>query len=431
MNKSLIRKIIKNPHILGVFFGFKLLTELHSQWIRECWLSKEDNSLQAHRGSYKTTSIVILGVIWWLWFHFNDRIAIIRKDFTAAKEVLEAITKVLNSEKAHVIFKQMYGFDYTLTEETKQSITWSLKTTITVQGSISAYSMGEDMTGAHFDRIVIDDFVTIYDRVSKTVREKTKMFIQDVRSNIIEPGNPIIFTGTPWHKLDAWSILPAPKKYDVYTTKLKKFTEKYIKYLRTINTASMFAANYELKHIASDESLFDDPVYCKWDYSLDPVCHIDAKYKGSHTGAFTIMAMRTDGKVQAVGFMFEKHIVDEYDNLMSIYMKYRGGTVYLEENADKGYAARDLSAKGMLTSSYNESENKFVKIIQNLKLNWHLIEWAEETDPRYISQILDLQEGIEPDDCADSAASLIRQSGIFNTGGSFVTASEYEDNYRE
>lgn len=431
INKKLALEIINHPHKLGHYFGYTLLTEVHSDWIKNCYFNPEDNSLQAHRGSYKTTSVIIVGCIWWLWFNFEERVAIIRKDFTAASEVLMVIAKTLNSPKAHVLFKAIYGFDYSLLVNKNNTLTWSLKTTQTPQGSISCYSMGEDMTGTHFDRILIDDFVTIKDRISKTVRESTKLFIQEIRANIIDPGKPIIFSGTPWHLLDAWSILPPPKKYDVYTSKIARFTSEYVTYLKSITSHSLFAANYELRHIASEDLEFKDPVYCDWDFSIMPIGHIDAKYSGSHTGSFTMMAKRPDGKIQAISFLFTRHIMDEYDNLVSLWSKYRCGTVHLESNADKGYAARDLSAKGMLTRSYAEKENKHVKILQNLKLYWNQIEWSNDTDPDAMAQILDYAELMEPDDAADSAASCIRESGLFKSGGSDIISSDYEDDYRE
>jgi hypothetical protein len=430
-NKKLAQKIIKHPHLLGHYFGYVLLTELHSEWIRNCYFDPEDNSLQAHRGSYKTTAIIVVGVIWWLWFHFEDRVAIIRKDFTAAAEVLSVVSKILKSPKAHALFIAIYGFDYVLTVDKNNTITWNLKKTQTPQGSISCYSMGEDMTGTHFDRILIDDFVTIKDRISKTVRESTKLFIQDLRANIIDPGKPIIFSGTPWHPLDAWTILPLPVKYDIYNSKIARFTKKYVEYLKSITSHSLFAANYELRHVASEDQMFKEPVYCQWDYTLKPVGHIDAKYSGSHTGAFTMMAKRPDGKVQAVIFKFDRHIVDDYQTIVSLWKKYRCGTVCMEENADKGYAARDLANLGMLTRTYHERENKHVKIVQNLKTHWHQIEWCEDSDPEAISQILDYAEKLEPDDCADSGASCIREHNLFMVGNTEMEATEFEDDYRE
>jgi hypothetical protein len=431
MNKTLAKSIINNPHKLGHYFGYNLLSEIHSKWIRDCWFNPEDNSLQAHRGSYKTTSIMVVGSIWWLFFHFDDRIAIVRKDFTAASEVLQVISSILKSEKCHVLFKEIYGFDYEVIEDTQSGLTWSLKKTATVQGNVSAYGMGQDMTGKHFDRMLLDDVITIRDRLSKTEREKTKIYIQDIRANVIDPGKPIIFSGTPWHKADAWTILPPPKQYNIYTAGIEKFTDKYIKYLRSITTSSMFAANYELRHVASDDAFLPEPTYCKFDYSLNTVGHIDAKYSGNHTGAFTMMSKKPDGRVQATGFLFTRHINEEYENIKKLWLKYRCGTVHLESNADKGYAARDLQAIGVLTRSYAEHENKFVKIVQNVKPNWSKIDWDEDTDPEFLNQVMDFQEGQEPDDAIDSISSLIRESGIFRTVGGGVSVGEYEDNYKE
>lgn len=429
--QQIIKKLIKYPHLLGHYFGYTLLTELHSKWIKDAFLSSGGYCLQAHRGSFKTTALCVVGVIWWMFFHFEDRILILRKDFTAASDVLQVISRILNSERCHELFVYIYGFDYEIVLDNNYKITWNLKTKETKEGNINAFGLGQDMTGSHFDKALVDDFVTVKDRISKAEREKTKLFIQDLRANILDPGKYAIFTGTPWHKLDAWIDLPTPVKYDVYSTGIKRFTPEYIKYLRTITSHSLFAANYELKHIASEDALFPDPVYCKWDNSLEPVGHIDAKYSGSHTGAFTLMAKRPDGKIQATGFLFTRHIVDDYTRLFSIWQRFRCGTVHMEENADKGYAARDLSDMGMLTRTYNERENKFVKIIQNLKSNWHLIEWSEDTDPLFIAQIMDFQEGMEPDDCADSAASLLREARLIYTGAGELQASEYEETYRE
>ena len=52
--------------------------------------------------------------------------------------------------------------------------------------------------------------------------------------------------------------------------------------------------------------------------------------------------------------------------------------------------------------------NKFLKIASYLRKNWNRIWWISDTDPDYISQILDYTQFAEHDDAADSAASLVR-----------------------
>jgi hypothetical protein len=64
------------------------------------------------------------------------------------------------------------------------------------------------------------------------------------------------------------------------------------------------------------------------------------------------------------------------------------------------------------TIEVNESTNKHVKILANLKSQWNNILWANDCQAEYMNQILDYQEGQEPDDAPDSAASCIRMMGI-------------------
>ena len=89
--------------------------------------------------------------------------------------------------------------------------------------------------------------------------------------------------------------------------------------------------------------------------------------------------------------------------------KYRGGTIWCEKNADKGYLAKELRKRGHLVSEYQESMNKYIKISTHLRSKWGNIEFLEDTDPEYINEILDYTEDAEHDDSPDSLASLLRQ----------------------
>ena len=431
-NLELARKLINHPHLLGHYLGYDELTELHSFWIKHLWTTPVHASLQAHRGSFKTTSVLIVGFLWWILFHWDDRICFVRKDFTSSSEVLKVVSRQLQSTKFRNLFYAIFGFEFKLVTDSNDCITWNLKTKESPEGNLMAFGIGGSLTGKHFDKIFGDDLITIRDRVSKAERDKVDNFVMELMANIIDPGKPVAFTGTPWHKSDTWRLLPPPLKFDIYSTKLDRFTKEHMAQLKDVTTSSLFAANYELKHIAAEDAVFSSAVRTKnWDMTLPTYGHIDAKYQGDHTGAFTIMARRPDGFIQAIGFMFKKHINEEYNSLYSKWQRYRCGTVSLELNADKGYAARDLGNMGMLTRTYHESENKHVKVLQNLKAHWSKILWHEDTDPEYISQILDYVEGQTPDDCADSAASCIRENNLGSAGDTSASFEEYEDEYKE
>ena len=51
--------IDEEPYLVGHWVGFKDLTTLHNEWIRSFLYGHGDQTLLAHRGSYKTTCLSI------------------------------------------------------------------------------------------------------------------------------------------------------------------------------------------------------------------------------------------------------------------------------------------------------------------------------------------------------------------------------------
>ena len=410
MNKSLAKRVVDQPHLLGLYLGYDRLTELHSEWIKYCFLTPVDSSLQAHRGSYKTTAVMIVGCIWWLFFHFNDRILLIRKDFTAASDILKVISRQMQTPKLHTLFMEIYGFDYKVTIDRSDKFTWSLKSTETREGSINAFGMSPNITGSHGDKVLCDDIITLKDKLSQAEREKTVEYIRELRTNIIDPGQAISFTGTPWHKMDGWSILPEPLKYTVYETNLKAFTPEHLKKLKENTTPSLFAINYELEHISSENQMFANPIFGEWDFRESCVGHIDAKYEGTDTGALTFFSKTNnpDYSFQAIGFKFDCHVDDYLDTIEKLYHRYNCHAIYKEKNDDKGYTAKTLRARGLQSISYHEIENKHIKISNYIYPVWKHIRWSKTTDLEYLNQIVDYEEGASPDDAPDSLGSIIK-----------------------
>lgn len=406
-----IKNIRRNPHLLGNLVGKEKLTSLHSRWFFDTWFKESHCGLQGHRGSYKTTALTIIGTIHHLLFYPDDRIAIIRNRFTDAADCLENISLLMKTPELIAIFSLVHGIRPKTIVDRKEKITFNFKKTKTPEGNINAYGIDTGITGRHFDRIICDDIVTLEDRVSRAKRERTKNVLREIVSNIIDPGKQVIHIGTPWHKDDAWSLtdtIPVPVKYSVYVTKILKESEILQKKQQT--TGSLFAANYELKHVMSENALFTDAIYERWDYvKTGVVGHLDAKYSGEDTNALTLMYRRSDGKIHAIGFSFTEHIDQKYDFIVAKCKKYFCGTIYNERNSDKEFLAKELRKRGLIVESYHENINKHVKIVTHLKKEWCNIVWDVDTDPEYMNQILDYIEGQAPDDAPDSAASLICQ----------------------
>ena len=402
--KQAVDFLLAYPYRFGHSVGFTRLTELHNVWLKEMIRGNEDKTLQAHRGSYKTTCVSIaLALI--VVLLPNCKTLFMRKTDNDIKEVISQVKKILQSQQMRYFVQCIYGCDLRLTTATANEISTNLSTDIRGTSQLVGLGMGGSLTGKHFDRIFTDDIVNVQDRISKAERDRTKLIYQELR-NIINRGGRIFNTGTPWHKEDAFSLMPNPAKYDCYSTGL--MTDEEIAEIRGKMTASLFAANYELRHIASEDVIFDSP-----QTGADPAlveqgeCHIDAAFYGEDYTAFTIMK-KHDGKYYVYGRCWRKHVEDCYSEIIQDYERFMCRRVSLETNADKGMVGKELRNMGLRVSLYAEKMNKYLKIVTYLKTIWKDVVFVQGTDSEYINQICDFNENCEHDDAADSCASLAR-----------------------
>lgn len=402
---AVVETIKNNPVSIAKKLGFTLLTDLHNEWMKDMINGTEDTTLQAHRGSYKTTCVAVV-LFLFIIAKPNKRIVFIRKTDSDVKEIIRQVKKMLETPFAHAMSNQLWGVDFEITVSNATEINTSLTNDPRGGSQLAGIGTGGSITGKHYDYVFTDDIVNVEDRTSKAERERTKMFYQELQ-NIKNRGGRIYNTGTPWHKEDCFTIMPEPKKFDVYTTGLISEVEQND--IRSKMLPSLYAANYELKHIASEDVIFTNP-----NLNADPsilndcnYCHIDAAYEGSDYTAFTI-CRKKDGKYYVYGKMWRKHVDDVEDEIISIRKSFRAGRIYCEDNGDKGYLAKDLRKKGETVTTYHESMNKMLKIATFLKFNWQDVYFVQGTDSGYIQQILDYTEEAEHDDAPDSLSCLIR-----------------------
>jgi hypothetical protein len=409
-----LHAIAQHPHLLGHVVGKTKLTEQHSEWIKYCWRSKINRALQGHRGSYKTTAIAEVGAIVNMLFRPDDRIAIIRKTFTAAASVVKTISIMMQQPEIIELFTVAHGFAPKAITNKEGLLLFNFKRTVTPEGSITAHGLDYGMTGQHYDRILLDDFVTQRDRVSKAERDKSKEVVQEIITNIIDPGQPISLIGTPWHTNDAWNmknddgklILPEPLKFNVYETGI--LTPDEIKMKKGLITPVLFAANYELVHQSDDKALFKDPTFAPWNLTVKQCKgQLDAAFDGDHFCALTFMAKLPSGRYQAVGYTYTGNVKDWLHTVASLYKKYRCEYIYIEDNADKGYTADALEKLGVRCRRYQEHENKHIKITTHGYRLWGLTDWDSETDDEYLEQCIDYRAGQEPDDACLVAETMV------------------------
>lgn len=395
----------KIPYKFGQSVGFNKLEPLHNEWLLDMIFGEDDETLQAHRGSYKTTcDSVAFAVIMIL--YPNDKTLFMRKTDNDIKEVITQTARIMRHPVTLQIVKAIWGVDLRFVKVSATDITTNLTNDPRGTAQLFGMGLGGSLTGKHFDRIFTDDIVNVQDRISKAERERTKLIYQELR-NIVNRGGRIFNTGTPWHKDDCFQLMPNPKKFDYKRTGL--ISDQDIAEIKDAMLPSLFAANYELRHIAAEDVIFTDPVT-----GGDPAlieqsnyCHIDAAYGGEDYTAFTICNKR-DGKYYVLGKLWRKHVDDCEDEIVSLHDKYNAGRMYCETNADKGYLAKELRTKGIRVVEYAETTNKFIKITSYLKAEWKNIVFVNGTDAAYIEQVTDYNENADHDDAPDSLASIIR-----------------------
>ena len=405
MTKEAILDVIKNqPYEIGHWVGFNDLTELHNDWIKSFLYTDTDQTLLAHRGSFKTTCLSIAIA---LMLVTNPRLKILffRKTDDDVVEIVSQVKNILRSGCMKLIVMKLYGIQLKITKETQTEVNTNLNTDAKGASQLVGLGIKTSITGKHADLVITDDIVNLNDRISPAERQRIKLAYNELQ-NIKNRGGRFINTGTPWHKEDAISMMPNVTRYDCYQTGL--IDKEKLQELRQSMPPSLFAANYELKHIADEESLFSAPKFTdKTALIYDGIAHIDAAYGGSDSTAFTI-SHKVGDSFYMYGKKYKKHVDEALPDILRIHKAFRAGTIYCEKNADKGYLAKELRQKDLPTKLYSENTNKYIKIASYLKKEWSNIYFLDGTDPEYISEILDFSENAAHDDCPDSAASIIR-----------------------
>jgi hypothetical protein len=406
MQKQTVQDILNDPLILAIEVGFTRLEEVNGKWISDMVYSDVDQTLLGHRNSYKTTCLsfaIAFIMVTQPW----KNIVFMRKTDEDVKEIIQQVKKVLEHDRMQTFALAHYGTPYRILKANATEIHTSLSRSPKGASQLRGIGTDSSITGKHVDIIFTDDIVNLKDRVSQAERERVKRLYMELQ-NIKDPdGGRIFNTGTPWHKEDAISIMPNVTRYPWTATGI--ITPEKISELRASMTPSLFAANYELQHIASENALFStSPVFIPDVTKLyDGIAHVDARYSGEDGTALTL-GRRDGDTLYMFGKLWQSHVDNVLPEIIRLCDLYRCAPIWCEENSDKGYLAKDIRQRGALPKLYHESMNKYVKISTYLFRWWPKIKWLDGTDQEYINQIMDYTEDAAHDDAPDGASCIAR-----------------------
>lgn len=440
-----VELIYEHPHLLGHLAGKTLLTELHSIWMKWGHDTSERRGLLAHRGSYKSTCLTEIGVIYRLMKDPEDLICICRKSFSAASEMVREIMLIMESpaiyelllfvwfadSKGRIPDKAEWHFD--VRQASKLNL--NIRKSHTKECSIEGMGLGGNSVGKHFNALILDDVTGPADRIFETERNFTTTVVAEMISNILNRGKPCLVLGTSWFRTDCLALLEQQgipfKKYPYTVTGL--MTEEQVAEARRTQPGALFDCNYNLSFSSSEDMIFSEPHMGDWDLRnvTDIKALIDAAYSPSGDYcALAIIGRLPNNKLCAMGFMEQVHVKDWIPFILEKLAQYNCHTLYAETNGDHGLVLDAVNehplarSYGVFTYGYAESQNKQIKIATLLYEAWHHIVWDKRIAPECLEQICDWSSDTKTnDDMPDAMASLLRE-------GRYVASASYMDLYK-
>jgi len=430
---------MKYPHLIGHLAGMNDLTAVHSKWIHDAHDGNTDFSLMACRASYKTSAIDIIGGIYRMMKYPEETMAITRKTYTAASEVVKSISDISDMPAVHELMRFAFfadrnndipvDCDWKFRTRKEGKLNLSIRESSTPECSIEALGLDSKVTGRHYDFCICDDIVDINDRLYQASREYTKLMMGEIRSNVVKKTGHTSIIGTKWARDDAFDVL---EREGVLTTdniypwqKLPFIPIEAIDKARVSQSPALFACNYELRYDSGSDCLFKEPKKGAWDFKhvTNVICHVDASYGGEDNNGITLLGVLPNEKIMAVGFKRSGHVKDQLDFICQMMQHYGAKTLYLEDNSDKGYTGDSILSNsiakkyGIWIESYHETMQKQNKISSVLYDSWNKIMFADETDAEYLCEITDWNEKTKGhDDCPDSLASALLRGKFAYSG---------------
>jgi len=373
--------------------------------------------------------------------HPHLTLGLFRKTDKLIKKFTKGLRAILLHGQTQYYVQELWGVPLRLTLDNYAEIDTNISRTVGGDPQFEAAGIKGSVTGSHKDYYITDDIVAKEDRRQQVEREKTIDFYKELinLANPVEGQDepPIGNTGTIWHKEDLFGISSTMTAKPDRVISVKEsgiFTEKQLAKIREKIGSTYYALNYEMKLLSDENKRWKDPRILTTEESKDELLyngigHIDARYKGKHYTAFTILKVNKEhNRIYGIGATWYRHVDECIEDIKKLVIRFRCGTVWNESNADKGYLTKELIANGINGKNYHEDMNKHVKIEFFLQKYWKRIyflqatkEWEERLEEEadrnatqyssYLDQVTDYEETLEPDDAPDSLASCLRYYG--------------------
>ena len=351
----------------------------------------------------------------------------------------------LSSEIMEIMQSEPYQalWSYTFKKEKKSKANWSIEGSVgragltagSIGGTITGLDAGNPAVDGFCGALIIDDPMKAGDEIYETKRDLVvEYFSRKLPSRLRRSDVPIILIMQRLHEEDLTGYIKHEGKFGSgLTPEQKKEWESdwdCITVQALVDEKSIWEEKVSTKTLLKErdrEPWFFYPqrqqapnsnfnthfkgLQFEDDESkiFDGIGHVDKSFGGEDSTALTIVNQVYNeeldkNEIIMFGKKYDKHIDDCIGEINFWCEHFRCGTVYTENNDDKGYTAKNNDN----FATYSEHMNKHFKIMTYLYSNWKDVKFLKDTDEDYIRQIQSYEEKAKHDDCPDSAASAIR-----------------------
>ena len=332
-------------------------------------------------------------------------------------------------------YKTLWGYEFKKDKQSKAN--WSIEGSVgragltagSIGGTITGLDAGNPAVNGFCGAMIIDDPMKAGDEIYETKRDLViEHFDKKLTTRLRRDDVPIIVIMQRLHEDDLTGYLKKESSHWLDLTEKERLN--WHDEWDCVTVEALVDEQSIWPEKISTEKLINERRYKPWVFypqrQQNPSVKINTQFKGinfeeDQTRIYNGLAIvdKSFGGVDSTALTIGNKIGDEYVlfgkkwnkhidlciNEINLYCKlYRCGTVYTENNDDKGYTAKNNKN----FAEYHESMNKHFKIMTYLYSNWPNVRWIKTTDHAFINQIQAYEEKAVHDDCPDSAASLIR-----------------------
>lgn len=333
-----------------------------------------------------------------------------------------------SSEIMEIMKSDTYStlWQYEFKKDKKSKSNWSIEGS-TGRSGLTAGAMGGTITGLDAGNpavdgfcgaMIIDDPLKATDIIFETKRNDCiYKYNSALKTRLRRSDVPIILIMQRLQEddLSGWILENEPDKWDVIKIRAlgneQSIWEEKVSTRELLDkrekTPFVFYPQYQQEPNSNINSSFKGLTFAKKDEEnkiFNGIGHIDKGFDGSDGTAFTICKQVGDTYYIFGKLWLDKHVDDCLSDISAYRQKYLTGTIYTEKNDDKGYMGRNFPN----VSTYQEIQNKHLKIMTYLYPAWKNIKFLSGTDEAYIRQIQSYNEHAKHDDAPDSLASAIR-----------------------